>query len=93
MSDNNNNKDDEFDSILKKEGIIIENKQPQNEEESIEKLKTEEVEKELFNAIGAEIKKTIELDDEPITDDVKEELNKGGIEVLPPEPLDDNDRL
>ncbi len=89
----NNNKKDDFNSILESEGIIIENKQSQNEEESMDKLKMEEVEKELFNAVGAEIKKTIEIDDNPITDEVKKELNKRGIEVLPPEPLDDNDRL
>ncbi len=92
MSDNNDKKEDEFTSILKAEGIIIENKKNQDEEEGLDKLRTEEIEKELFNAVGAEREKTIEIDDKPMTDEVKKELNERGIEVLPPEPLDDNDR-
>lgn len=84
MSDDKN-KDDEFNSALEAEGIVIENEQTESKDE---KLKTEDIEKEIFNAVGAKIEKTTEIPDEPITDDVKKELNDGGIELLPPEPTD-----
>ncbi len=80
-------------STLRAEGIIIEKVDPIQEklEEEIEALQAEGEEKELFDAIGVEIpKKSVELE-EPEADQLKKDLNKGGVELLPTEPLGDEE--
>ncbi len=78
----NDKKEDDFNSVFEEEGIIIENESPQ-ENKSIEMLKTKGADKELFDAIGVEIKETTEIEDTVATTDMKEALNKEGVDVLP----------
>lgn len=84
---NDKDKKDDFDSILKSEGIIIENNDTK-EEEDIDEIKTKELEIEIFKAVGVEIKKEEEEESQLLTDDVKKELSKDGVEVLPRESYD-----
>ena len=80
-------------STLETEGIIVENTDSiqKNLKEDMSALQTEEAEKELFDAIGVEIPKTVTEPKKPESDKLKEELNKKGIELLPTEPLKDDE--
>jgi len=93
MSDNEEQKiKEEESSVFKSEGIVIESVSLKEElEQDLNTPQTKEAEKELFEAVGVEIpKKTIE-EVEPTTDTLKKELGSGGIEVLPTEPLGDEE--
>jgi len=80
-------------STLEAEGIIVENINPMQEdlEKEIGALQTKEAAQELFDAIGVEAPKTITEPEKPRSYRLKEELNKGGIELLPTEPLEDEE--
>jgi len=88
MTDDNTKSDKDAMSALEAEGIIIESLSVREElEQSLNRPQTKEEEKALFDAIGVEIPSRNIRDDEPTTDNLKKELNNGGIEVLPTEPL------
>ncbi|HED05567.1 MAG TPA: hypothetical protein ENI61_02645 [Ignavibacteria bacterium] len=92
MTDKKNNTDEEAIAAFEAEGIIIESVSARKElEQSLNTLQTKEEEKALFDAIGVEIPKKNVPENDPTTDTLKKELNNGGIEVLPTEPLDDSD--
>lgn len=80
-------------SALKAEGIVIEKVDPVQEklEEEIKVLQAEGAEEELFDAIGVEIPKTPIEAEKPEADQLKRDLNKGGIELLPTEPSEDKE--
>ncbi len=81
---------DDSSTMFEKEGIFIENDRNQEEDMNAEKLNTEDIEKELLGSIDIEFKKTIDTEEVVTTGDIKKELNEGGIEILPNEPLDDD---
>jgi len=84
---------DDSKSTLEAEGIVVENIDPMQEdlEKEIGALQTKEAEQELFDAIGVETPKTITEPEKPRSSSLKEELNRGGIELLPVEPLEDEE--
>jgi len=94
MSDNKKEAEikKEANSVLESEGIIIESVSLKEElEQDLNTPQTKEAEKELFEAIGVEIPGEITEEVEPTTDTLKKELGNGGIEVLPTEPLGDDE--
>ena len=77
-------------SALESEGIVIESISAKKElEEDLNTPQTKQEERALFDAIGVEIPKETQEDSDPSTDVLKKELNSGGIEVLPNEPLEE----
>ncbi len=91
--DNKNQKEDDSSRMFEKEGIFIENDRTQEENIGAEKLNTEDIKKELLNSIDIddiEFKKTVEVEGTLNTVEIRKELNEGGIEILPNEPLDDD---
>ncbi len=94
MSDNKKEEEikKETSSVLESEGIVIESVSLKEElEQDLNTPQTKEAEKELFEAVGVEIPEKIPEETEPTTDALKKELGSGGIEVLPTEPLGDED--
>ena len=92
MDDEVKNKKEEARSALEAEGIIIESISAKEElEQNLNTPQTKEEEEALFEAIGVEIPEKTVGEDEPTTDTLKKELNSGGIEVLPTEPLRDEE--
>jgi len=75
------------------DGIVFEdaNLMQKDLKEKIDILQTKKVEKELFDAIGAEIPETVTEPKKPKPNKLKEELNRGGIELLQTEPLRDGE--
>jgi hypothetical protein len=92
MTDNKEKKDeDKAISALEAEGIVIENIALKKElEENLSTPPTKEEEEKLFEAMGVEIPKTTIEPAKPETATLKKELDRGGIEVLPTKPLEDD---
>jgi len=92
MTNEVKNEKEEARSALEAEGIIIESISAKEElEQSLSTPQTKEEEKALFEAIGVEVPEKITREDDPTTDTLKKELNSGGIEVLPTEPLEEGE--
>lgn len=92
MTDKTIIKKEETESVLEAEGIIIENISVKEElEQNLNTPQTEEEERALFEAIGVEIPKKTIKESGPTTNTLKKELDSGGIEVLPTEPLEDGE--
>jgi hypothetical protein len=88
MTDKKTNEDEETMSVFEAEGIVVESISAKKElEQSLSTPQSKEEEKALFDALGVEVPKKTMEEDEPTTDTLKKELNSGGIEVLPTEPL------
>lgn len=89
MKDETQKVTDDTRSALESEGIIIESISAKEElEQDLNTPQTKEEEKALFDAIGVEIPKEPQESSDPTTDALKNELNSGGIEVLPSDPLE-----
>ncbi len=94
MTDNKKEEEtkEEANSILESEGIVVESVSLKEElEQDLNTSQTKEAEKELFEAVGVEIPEKTTEEAEPTTDTLKKELGSGGIEVLPTEPLGDEE--
>ena len=90
QDDKNKNNDND---IFETEGIIIEDDQQQNANNTdTENLNEKTVKMELVDAIGIEISRSSDapIEDVVISDEIKKELNDGGIELLPSEEKDND---